>query len=82
MVEMFLREALMMKGFDHPHVLSLIGITFDADCSPLVVLPFMENGDLRTYISNPDMVRMMTNYLYICNLVALCVLKWPVDTLL
>jgi len=58
MVNMFLREAIMMKGFSHPHVLSLIGITFDTDNSPLVVLPYMDNGDLRTYISSPDMVRV------------------------
>ena len=57
MVELFLREALMMRGFDHPHVLRLIGITMDTDRSPLVVMPFMEHGDLRTYISSPDMVR-------------------------
>jgi serine/threonine protein kinase len=72
MVELFLREALMMRGFDHPHVLSLIGITMDTDRSPLVVLPYMENGDLRTYISSPDMVSVYNSSpdmisFYICS---------------
>ena len=50
MVELFLREAVMMKDFSHPHVLSLIGISFDDDSSPMVILPFMSNGDLKQYI--------------------------------
>lgn len=57
MVDLFLKEALMMRDFRHRHVLSLIGIAFDLDGSPMVVLPFMEQGDLRRYILNPSMVR-------------------------
>ncbi|ELT88535.1 hypothetical protein CAPTEDRAFT_101786, partial [Capitella teleta] len=55
MVDLFLKEALMMRDFRHRHVLSLIGIAFDLDGSPMVVLPFMEQGDLRRYILNPSM---------------------------
>lgn len=40
-----------MKDFDHPHVLTLIGLCFPDDGSPLVVIPYMANGDLRHYIS-------------------------------
>ncbi|KAK2156738.1 hypothetical protein LSH36_206g02055 [Paralvinella palmiformis] len=32
------------------------GIKWVQNNSPLVVLPYMDNGDLRTYISSPDMV--------------------------
>lgn len=53
-VELFLREALMMKDFKHPHVLSLIGISVDDDSSPMVILPFMAHGDLRRYIQDPN----------------------------
>jgi len=56
MVELFLREALMMRDFRHPQVLSLIGISFDKDSSPMVILPFMSNGDLRHYIQDPEKV--------------------------
>ncbi|RWS12104.1 hepatocyte growth factor receptor-like protein, partial [Dinothrombium tinctorium] len=48
--ESFLQEGLMMKDFKHENVLSLIGVCFDANQSPMVILPFMANGDLLTYV--------------------------------
>ena len=40
-----------MCTFAHRHVLGLIGICLNtAKRSPYLVLPFMENGDLRTYL--------------------------------
>lgn len=39
-----------MKDFDHPNVMSLIGICFNEKGSPMVILPFMSHGDLLTYI--------------------------------
>ena len=56
MAELFLREAILMKDFCHPHVLGIIGISFDADGSPMVILPYMANGDLRQYIMNAELV--------------------------
>ena len=47
----FLREATRMKMFDHPNVLSLLGISVYEEV-PCVILPFMSNGDLRTYMRN------------------------------
>ncbi|XP_033647397.1 hepatocyte growth factor receptor-like [Asterias rubens] len=46
----FLQEGLLMKNFDHPNVLGLIGLTFNPDGQPVVVLPFMPNGDLKSYV--------------------------------
>ncbi|XP_038069308.1 plexin-A4-like [Patiria miniata] len=46
----FLEEGLIMKTFDHVNVMGLLGLTFDADKHPLVVIPFMANGDLKTYL--------------------------------
>ncbi|XP_038066957.1 plexin-B1-like [Patiria miniata] len=46
----FLEEGLIMKTFDHVNVLGLLGLTFDAVKNPLVVIPFMANGDLKTYL--------------------------------
>lgn len=43
-----------MKNFNHKHVLSLIGITFDKDNLPMVITPFMPNGDLLRYLRNPS----------------------------
>ncbi len=52
----FLEEALIMKNFDHPNVLGLLGLTFDPYGSPIVVLPYMKNGDLRSLLLKPKVV--------------------------
>ena len=40
-----------MKDFRHPHILGLVGVCFDApDGSPYIVLPFMANGSVKTYL--------------------------------
>ena len=47
----FLQEALLMKNFKHDNILSLTGVVLE-DNKVFVLFPFMENGDLRTFISN------------------------------
>lgn len=46
---------------DHPHILGLIGIIleyYDLDAGvgsgPLIITPMMPNGDLLSYVSNPE----------------------------
>lgn len=58
----FFREADIMKDFDHPNVMSLLGFVLpevakSGECQPaviieppMIVLPFMWNGDLLTYV--------------------------------
>ncbi|XP_077977340.1 hepatocyte growth factor receptor-like [Glandiceps talaboti] len=53
-VRKFLEEGIMMKDFDHPNVLSLIGVCIDEDQSPLIILPYMKYGDLKSYIEITD----------------------------
>jgi proto-oncogene tyrosine-protein kinase Met len=48
----FLSEANRMKDFSHPNILSLIGVSWDPTRKAMVLLPYMKNGDLRSYISN------------------------------
>ncbi|KAI8764091.1 hepatocyte growth factor receptor, partial [Biomphalaria glabrata] len=48
----FIQEALIMKDFEHPNVLELIGLGEKEPGIPYVILPYMENGDLLTYIRN------------------------------
>ena len=54
----FLNEALIMKDFDHPNVLTLIGITMDKGEFPMVILPFMHHGALLTYIRDENNVNI------------------------
>ena len=53
----FLREGLTMARFEHPNVLPLIGISFDDDKAPLIVTPYMSNGDLRKWLRTETNVR-------------------------
>ena len=49
----FLAECILMKKIEHPNVLALLGICFNnEDNLPYIILPFMANGDLKTYLYN------------------------------
>ena len=50
-IEEFLKEAIVMKNFKHPNILPLLGVVIKENI-PNVILPFMDNGDLRIFISN------------------------------
>ena len=39
-----------MQEFDHPHVLSLIGVCLDTGPGISMVLPYMTNGSLKDYL--------------------------------
>lgn len=55
-INMFLKEALIMKDFQHRHVMRLVGICLGNDQLPLVILPFMQRGDLLSYLRDPKNV--------------------------
>ena len=62
-IEKFLREGVMMRGLEHRNILHLVGMCVDSDVdrgfsSPLIVLPFMKNGDLRTFLRNDQIVSL------------------------
>ena len=44
------KESLKMEGFEHPHVLNIIGVCMDAGPAPYIIMPFIENGSLLDYI--------------------------------
>ena len=53
MLESFLHESAVMRNFDHPNVLSILGVGLDPDDGlPFIVLPFMANGNLKMYLIN------------------------------
>ncbi|XP_066279334.1 tyrosine-protein kinase Mer-like [Branchiostoma lanceolatum] len=55
-VESFVTEALRMKDFHHPNIMSLIGLIMEPPetrflpVKAMVVLPFMKHGDLHTFL--------------------------------
>ena len=49
-VEEIIRESKKMQEFDHPNVLSMLGICLDAGPAPYIVMPFMSNGSLISYL--------------------------------
>ena len=50
-IKSILHESILMKDFDHPNVLNVLGVGFNTDNGlPFVVLPFMVNGDLKMYL--------------------------------
>ena len=48
----FIEESALMCSFNHPHVLGMVGICLDTVQSPYLLLPYMANGDLRTFLRN------------------------------
>ncbi len=57
--EEFLSEALIMIGLEgHNNVLTLLAIVIQYEV-PYVVLPFMDNGDLKSYVSNRNNVSII-----------------------
>ena len=42
-----------MKYFEHENVMTSCGVSLDGYCNPEIILPFMNKGDLLTYIKEP-----------------------------
>ena len=45
-----MKESLKMKSFHHLNVLHLIGVCIDAGAAPYLVMPYMLNGSLLSYL--------------------------------
>ena len=54
----------MMKDFKHENILGLIGVAIERNHS-YVLLPYMDNGDIKTFISNEENVSDGFIYFYI-----------------
>ena len=49
-VDKIMEESVKMKQFNHPNVMSLIGVCIDAGPAPYIIMPFMANGSLLSYL--------------------------------
>ena len=47
-----LKECSKMSEFDHPNILTLRGVCLDGGPAPYIIMPFMTNGNLLTYLKN------------------------------
>ena len=64
-------ESSIMKTFHHPNVLPLLGVCIDYDDEDIlkVVMPFMANGDLRTFLKDSRVSPNNTKeYPKVCNM--------------
>ena len=50
MRDLMMQECTLMATFDHPNVLTLIGVCVDGGPSPFIVMPFMFNGSLLAHL--------------------------------
>lgn len=62
-------EALIMKDFDHPNVLSLVGLILSQNKFPVIVTEFMEKYDLKHYLAvNKSSVTLPQSIQFILNI--------------
>ena len=54
-IKEFLEEGTIMADFQHENVLGLLGVMI-TDNKPHVILPFMDKGDLKGYVSDRNNV--------------------------
>ena len=74
-----LYESILMKDFDHPNVLNVLGVGFNPDGGlPFIVLPYMANGDLKTYLKSKRQKATTVDYLPEVHITALCGMYVPV----
>ena len=69
-MEDFLSESVTMMEFDHPNVIKLLGICFDADHGlPLIVLPYMVNRDLKSFLVSSRKDNSVEQFPEVCNII-------------
>ena len=51
-VDNLLKECVKMQAFDHPNILKLIGVCLDGGPAPYIIVPFMSNGSLLSYLKD------------------------------
>ena len=47
-----LKECAKMSNFNHQNVLTLIGVCLNGGSAPYIIMPFMANGSLLSYLRN------------------------------
>ena len=58
-INKIMEESVKMKQFNHPNVMNLIGVCINAGPAPYIVMPFMANGSLLSYLrkERPNLIQ-------------------------
>ena len=54
-IDKIMEESLKMKRFQHRHVMGLVGVCLDAGPAPYIIMPYMANGSLHSYLKKERM---------------------------
>ena len=49
-IDKIMEESIKMKKFQHIHVMGLVGVCLDAGPAPYIIMPYMANGSLQSYL--------------------------------
>ncbi|KAL8573555.1 hypothetical protein ACOMHN_047826 [Nucella lapillus] len=70
--EEFLKEAILMKNFQHEHILGLLGVCLDND-PHFIIMELMEGGDLLSFLRSSRASSTSPAKLQLPDLVKICV---------
>ena len=60
-IDELLKECTKMQKLNHPNVLTLVGVCLDGGPAPFIIMPFMANGSLLSYLrKNRNMYILLT----------------------
>ena len=60
-VRELMKECSKMYKFDHPNVLTLKGVCLDGGPAPYIIMPFMANGSLVSYLHKKRELLIITH---------------------
>ena len=58
--ERLTKEISTMLSFEHPNVMSLVGVCLDGEM-PLLIMPFMSNGSVLEYVRHHKQELLLTS---------------------
>ena len=59
-LERLTKEISTMLSFQHPNVMSLVGVCLDGEM-PLLIMPFMPNGNILEYVQHHKQELLLTS---------------------
>jgi hypothetical protein len=69
----FIQEGLQMKIFHHPNITGICWLRADVQMNtPLIILPFMERGDLKSYLRKSRPGKLPPEEAKVCETINCC----------